>query len=107
MNQDLKEKYYDNAEGFLTEVVGIDEYRLMKDTGESIDNLIRICPFCDEKQVVQNGESDTYVCLHCGREFSENDNDIVKCAECGEFFIGDRDSGCICAKCFAEKMEED
>ena len=100
-------KYKNNAKKYLIEVKGLDDYELKKDFDKTVDDFILKCPFCGAKQVVRKDDSRDYCCFGCGKEFSESDANIQYCVECEDFFIGDIDSGCICPKCFQEKMEKD
>ena len=100
-------KYKNNAKKYLIEEKGLNDYELKKDCDETVDDYILKCPFCGEKQVVRKDDNRDYVCFGCGKEFSERDENIQICQVCGEFFIGDVESGCICPKCFKEKIEKD
>ena len=99
-------KYKNNAKKYLIEEKGLNDYELKKDCDKTVDDLILTCPFCGEKQVVRKDDNRDYVCFGCGKEFSERDENIQICQVCGEFFIGDVESGCICPKCFKEKIEK-
>ena len=95
LDEELLEKYKDNAKSYLEEVIGKNEYVEVTQGGEF---KIYSCPNCGSKQFVQYDCDNTdFVCLHCG--IIEEISNFNLCSECGEPFKNDDVTECFCDEC--------
>jgi hypothetical protein len=82
-------------------VLGLDEYRLVKEGGEP---PVHRCVECDQVAMVDRGTSGDmqpstrYVCLACGNAWPETT--LEQCAKCGELFDSSGEMT-VCAECFS------
>ncbi len=90
------------AEDWIGSVLGISEYRAIKEGGEL---PLYECPNCEQRAMVDRGpsgdihEEDRWICFACGVRWT--DHGIDQCARCGEPFDPDSGVGSVCRNCFA------
>jgi rubrerythrin len=90
------------AEDWIGSVLGINEYRAVKEGGEL---PLYWCPNCEQRGLVDRGPSgdlhgdDRWICFACGARWSDQAMD--QCARCGEPFDPDSGAGSVCRECFA------
>jgi rubrerythrin len=90
------------AEDWIGSVLGISEYRAIKEGGEL---PLYECPNCEQRAMVDRGpsgdlyEEDRWICFACGARWA--DRGIDQCARCGEPFDPDSGVGSFCRNCFA------
>lgn len=90
------------AEDWIGSVLGISEYRAVKEGGEL---PLYSCPNCEQRAMVDRGtvgdlnEEDRWICFACGARWGDQGMD--QCARCGEPFDPDSGVGSICRECFA------
>lgn len=92
------------ADAYITSVLGLDEYRTVKDGGEW---PLYTCPECGKEAVVDHwGEekvSNRFVCFGCGAAWE----DLEFCSCCGGLYDPGEDGPTICDDCMEMKMERD
>jgi hypothetical protein len=90
------------AEDWIGSVLGISEYRAVKEGGEL---PLYSCPNCEQRALVDRGpsgdlhEDDRWTCFACGARWEGHG--IDECARCGEPFDPDSGAGSVCRDCFA------
>lgn len=95
------------AEDWIGSVLGVDEYRAVKEGGEL---PLYLCPNCEQRALVDQGpsgdlhEGDRWVCFACGDRWT--DREIDQCARCGEPFDPDSGAGSVCRECFAAAVAD-
>jgi hypothetical protein len=95
------------AEDWIGSVLGISEYRAVKEGGEL---PLYECPDCEQRAMVDRGssgdlhEEDRWVCFACGERWA--DRGIDQCARCGEPFDPDSGAGSVCRRCFAATVAD-
>lgn len=95
------------AEDWIGSVLGISEYRAVKEGGEL---PLYECPNCEQRALVDRGlsddlhDEDRWVCFACGARWS--DRGIDQCARCGEPFDPESGAGSVCRNCFAATVAD-
>lgn len=89
-----------SAEDWVAAVLGISEYRIVKEGGEM---PLSSCPTCELRALVDRGivgdghSGERWVCLACGDVRLEGS--MSHCARCGELFDSS-EGGTVCSDCF-------
>ena len=95
-----------SAEDWIAAVLGVSEYRVVKEGGEM---PLSSCPNCDLRAFVDRGPiggeypGERWVCLACGDVRLEGS--MSNCARCGELF-DDSGGGSVCSECFRAVVAE-
>lgn len=91
-----------SAEDWIAAVLGVSEYRIVKEGGEM---PLSACPNCDLHALVDRGigGGERWVCLACGDV--RQDGSMSQCARCGELFDSS-DGGTVCSDCFRAAVLE-
>lgn len=87
------------AKDYLSHIVGIDEYRTVKDGGRY---PLYICPDCGEYAFIKVGNK--YECFSC--RMSYTNDEIGFCLECGELYVKSDDNCGMCPSCKAYKIKK-
>lgn len=95
------------AEDWIGSVLGISEYRAVKEGGEL---PLYSCPNCEQRAMVDRGlsgdlhEDARWICFACGARWG--DRAIDECARCGEPFDPESGAGSVCRNCFAASVAD-
>lgn len=93
-------RYRDKADNFITNELGIDIYRCIKEGGRL---PLYECPECGAEQLAFDESKGKYHCFSCDANYSTED--LSFCARCGDIMKRNDDVS-ICPNCIDHMLEE-
>ena len=94
-------KYKNNAKKYLQEVLKKDEYKMFKEEGLTISDLVYECPNCGNKQFIK-ADDESYICCSCEAIYPANR--ITFCDDCQKVMVDSELP--ICKDCHKRKTGE-